>query len=255
MVNTVSKGANRAAAKARRDKAAQRTPLPRTAKQMTDPEGAGKPFTPTADSKSKVKADDFIAAATESGWTAVLSTPSPLVVHVKATRGPETITIGWLSGVFIDNAEHTCEGHTVKMRNAMAAKRQMTVPAQEAIAAASKVSSKPKRKIRLDDEDDTEPHEAARKHVPFDAESTSDEEVFAAVVGRTLIWKNRTTGLEEQATVLNVAPENQRHLEIVIKHNRRILNFTCEPESDEKLQGITSGSFRSVYLDAIRAVV
>lgn len=242
MVNVVKKGANRASANAKRTKHAQRTPLP----------PKDKPITAEANSLSAEKAFDFVKHAKDAGWQVDLQPKDDEVVEVIAKRDTETITIRWRNGVFIDDATYTCGSYNRKVRNASAGKQFMDRKAQEAVADAAKRRANTPRKRSVDDEQEMD--DSQRKALlPFDSDESTDEEVISALLGKTIVWRNRTTGLNEEATLMERFP--QRNLSIVWKHNRRVLNFNEDVSTDEKMQGITSGVFRSVYVDAIRRVV
>lgn len=232
MVNTVKKGAGRPAAKARTAKAAQRTPLPAKPPKADAPV---EPVMPTANAKSKVKADDFIAAAKQSGWRATLSATGTDTVKVTAKRGDEVLEIEWDNGVYKGIGEYRYgSDRAIKLHNASAGKQRMGVSPQEAAEAAAKSATRPNRKVKVDDSTEH------KSRVPFDVETSTDDEVIALLRGKTITWRNRNTQLIEQAFVL----PKQRHIEIVVRHNRRILNFLAE-----------EGGFRSVYLESIKAVV
>lgn len=240
MVNVVKKGANRASANAKRTKHAQRTPLPAKAPKADD--DATALSMPTANSLSAEKAFDFVKHAKDAGWQVDLQPKDDEVVEVIAKRDTEAITIRWRNGVFIDDAIYSCGSYQRKVRNASAGKQFMARKAQDAIAESMKARANTPRKRSVAD-DEAEMDERTRKSLlPFDVETSTDEEVIAALIGKTIVWRNRTTGQNEQAALMDKFP--QQHLTIVWKHNRRVLNFLED-----------HGMFRSVYVDAIRRVL
>lgn len=191
------------------------------------------------DSPSEAKAQAFAAESEALGWTATV-THDTGVYEVRSTRGDEELVLHWADGKFIEDARYSCGGRVVSVRNASAAKKKMAVPASDALASNAKVvkgNGSGPRKPRLSLADEEERYYAP---LPFDPAETSDLDVLAAVVGRTLVWRNTATRSDEEA---RIGPPPQRQLGIVVKNGRRILTFCAE-----------GGPFRSIYLDAILEV-
>ena len=252
MVSTVKKGANRASAAAKRTKHAQRTPLPA---KPPKPGDEPKVVTPTANSVSYAKAKALAEHAESLGWDTELIAGDGDITMLRATRGDEVITAKYDGSRYIydDTSMHAYGSVRSRLRNASAARAQMAVKPEEAAAEAAKAKVKAPTK-RNTQEDEDELTDSERKALlPFNPDTSTDDEVIAALLGRTIVWRNRTTGLNEEATLMPSLP--QRHLAIVWKHNRRVLNFNEATSVDEQLQGVTSGVFRSVYVDAIRRVI
>jgi hypothetical protein len=91
MTQTVGRGTNRAAAKARTSRAAQRTPLP---------EKPAAPRRKATPGKSAPKAERFAADLAPYGWKVATKTRPADRVELTATRGTETIRVAWAAGVF-----------------------------------------------------------------------------------------------------------------------------------------------------------
>lgn len=235
VANVVKKGAGRPAAAAKRAKAAQRTPLPPKVKPI--------PLHP--------KAQEFIDDAIALKWKHEVVVDGD-VMTATATRGPERIVIRWTAKAFTD-ALYSCENRTVTVRNVSAARKQMAIPAAEAVETSRKtithtVKARKAAPVEDDDDDDVKPR------LPFDPEMSPSAEILAALVGKEIIWRNGITGMDESARVLKVPVDKQNHLKIDTKRGRRILTFCSDTDESEKMQGIRSGAFHSVYLDRIKAV-
>ena len=185
------------------------------------------------------KAEAYAAVAEAAGWTPVLTTEGDLITAT-TTRGSETIMIHWKGTRFVDDATYTNGSQSLTLRNVSAARQKMADSPDVAARGASKaIIGKGKRKVALDDEDE---HAVAAKRaqLPFDSNS-SDEEVFKALGGKTIVWRNSRTREVERAVVA-VNP-GEKLLKMDVKGSRRVFSF-CS----------VKGPFRSVYLDAILEV-
>lgn len=186
--------AERAAAKAA---AAQPEPARKTRKPAAAPKGNG----PAEETKSQAKAAAFLGEARALGWD--LRQPADLVTAEEITtvtvaRGQELITIQWDKGVFVGETclyTHDQRGRSIKIHNASAAKKRMSVPPeaaeQEAVQVRSNRAARAPRK---------EPAERKRGPLPF-TEASLDSEVIDAVRGRTVRWTNSISGQEDEARV------------------------------------------------------
>lgn len=236
MVNVVKKGTNRPAAKAKSAKAAQRTPLPAKApKAGDDPTALSMPM---VEAVGGAKALELAETARSLGWEPEVTGLDANTVQFRATRGIEAVEVRWLNGRCMVGSTYQCGSRTVKIKNASAAKTQMSVPEDEAVKHSNAVVTRSAIRSRHSDDDDGTPK---RIPLPFNAETSTDEEVIAAVIGKTITWRNNVTKELDSAQVMDRVPQKQ--LRIDIKHNRRILTFCAE-----------RGPFRSVYLDKILSV-
>lgn len=98
---------------------------------------------------------------------------------------------------------------------------------------------------------------ARRVRLPFDPETSTDEEVIAAVMGKRIRWTNRISGRQDEArlypdgphykTIRNVSVETHPHLHtsIVWVGDERVLSFIST--------GV-EGAYRAVRLSAINYV-
>jgi hypothetical protein len=137
MTNIVKKGTNRPAAIARKKKHDQRTPLPpkeaprkRTVAEIKEQHAAAAEEI----GSSKGKAAKFIAYAKEHGWDAGIAQDGDgdrvmAIAQRKDERYDEAIRLTWVNGTLDpsrdDGATYECNGRTIKLRNASAARKHI----------------------------------------------------------------------------------------------------------------------------------
>jgi hypothetical protein len=158
--------------------------------------------------KSLTKAQAFLKAAEELGWERVSEEAEATVYAeledvygVSVARGDERISIEWRAGVFVgETCYHSHPLRTPrKVINASAAKKIMAIPAAQADEEARKVSAHKSARPRRDRAG--EATTTARKALPFDVETASDEEILKAVAGREITCTNSISGAEQSARV------------------------------------------------------
>lgn len=191
MTTTANKAGLRAAATARTAKAAQRTPLPPKPGKVSDAKAtiaAAKAETPPDD-----KAQRYVPQFKERGWS-VEVTRSGARQELVAIRGDETIFLSWMGQAHISGeSTYTYADRTVKVRNPAEALRMADRPPAEAKESQAKVASNRSFVKRA-----TGPSVGK---LPFDPETVSDEDLAAALAGRSVQWHNRYRVESETATV------------------------------------------------------
>jgi hypothetical protein len=183
--------------------AAKSTPTTRAHGKTTD-HICDRPSLDSAQGKSMAKAEAFLTAAAELGWTEVVrSSPEQETYGVIVGRGEERIAISWRSGVFMgEECYHSHPGRSPrKVINASAAKKLMAIPPVQAAEEAAKVSAHKASRPRRDRSAQTTTER--RKALPFDPETASDEDVLQAVSGgnRRVSWTNEVSGTIEDAYI------------------------------------------------------
>lgn len=216
----VKKGAGRPAATAKRNRHAQRGPLPARPEQIEDaravlavldvPTGCAGQDT----GRSIAKADAFAEKARAAGWEAVTRLDGDRASAI-ATRGNETIHQAWDLGVYeTASATYTIGDRTTLTRNASAARKLLARPRAEAEAEFSRVSSNKAFRRR-------EVAPAKTTRLPFDPILATDLEVIEALRGRRVTWHNRFTQTPEVASI------GWTGVEVVEQHGERIVKFLC----------------------------
>lgn len=187
------------------------------------------------------KATAYAEFAKAAGWEPVIAVEGDAITCT-TTRGDESIVIHWQGTRFVDDARYSYGSRSLSLRNVSAARKKMIESADVAAQAASTVRTPRGRKAAVHDEAADE-HEVARVKaaLPFDANTSTDEEVFAALGGRSITWRNHRTKQLEHATVA-INP-GQKLFRIDVKGSRRVFTFVE-----------AKGPFRSIYLDAILRV-
>lgn len=184
------------------------------------------------------KAAMLAAWAREHGWEVeMIPLPDQNGGCVSCTRGGELIDVHFLDNKLdvLQMPTYTVGSRTVKLRNVSAARKQMLVPADEALAAIP--SARRERKPR-EKHDDDRGAVVLRRRIPW-AEDASDEEIILAVIGRKLIWRNTIAGTYDEGHVLPI--KEQKQLKVVVAPNgKRTLNWAS-----------SDGGFRSVYIENI----
>lgn len=189
------------------------------------------------------KAEAYAAFAKDAGWEPVIAVEGDAITCT-TTRNSESVVLQWQGTRFVDgSARYTNGSQALLLRNVAHARQKMGESADVAAqAATTAVIRKGRgRKAAAIDPDDENAVATARARLPFDANTSTDEEVFAALGGKTITWRNRRTKELERATVA-INP-GEKLLKIDVKGSRRVLSFCA-----------VAGMFRSVYLDAILEV-
>lgn len=245
---TASKSGLRAAAEAKRTKAAQRTELPpkkaaeapvapveetkpkrvrkAPAKASEAPEttpakaparkapakaAAEAPKPAKAEEAPKDKGARYAGELTALGWKPEVTRKDGLV-ELTATRGAEALFLSWFNEAHISGGStYTYSDRTIKVRNPAEAMRVAARQPEAAKEAQAKVASNRQFVKRA-----TGP---SVRNVPFDVEAATDEEVAAAINGRSVSWHNQYRVESETATVGSLIKVD-RH-----KGGHRIVSF------------------------------
>lgn len=235
MTNIASKHGLRAAAKERRNKHDQRTPLPpksgriNAAKEAIAEAKAIQALTPdplnqeidrvltaAPDTKSGGKARAFAEAVGKFGWTVAYSSHDE-ETEVTATRGEETLYLRWDNGVFQPPSTYTIGQRTINMRNASQAKQYAARPVDTAQAELDRVTANKAFKRRT-------PPEAKSIRLPFDPKLATDEEVLTNLLGKPVSWTNRISNSVETAVI----GKDLKRIRITTSSSgERIVNFCC----------------------------
>ena len=228
MTTHVRKGAGRPAATARSNRHAQHTPLPpkpgvveQTREVLAAAASALESHGEALDARSVGKARTFAEKAGELGWT-VLKEVRGGACEVTATRGAETIVQAWAGGVWeYDASVYAFGDRTTKPRNASGALKLLARSEPDAAAEANKVQTN-RHFRRAEPQGIQEKLEKAQKHLPFDPELATDEEVCGVLAGQAVVWYNRIGRSNESAIVgrkgawITMLPDGQR-----------VVNFCC----------------------------
>ena len=218
MTTTVSKHGLRKAAGERRNKHAQRTPLPpKNLKEIK--EEINTPL--NGEGKSSAKARAFGEDIAKSGWSATPAFVAPEHVTLTATRGTETIFIEWMGGVYQPTATYAINDRIIKMRNASQAKQYAARTPDAAKSELEKVSNN-----RFFRKRETPEASLERRPLPFDPALATDEEVMTALIGRRVTWHNRFREVSETA----IFPKriDVRFTRITAdEHGERSVHFLC----------------------------
>jgi hypothetical protein len=206
MTTNVPKGANRAAAAQRTNRHAQRTPLPPRPGKVADAIeviAAGKAASSNGerpDDRSVEKAKAFAEKAAGLGWEPLKAVTAG-AAEITVTRGSETIVQAWRGGVWqYDASVYAYGDRTTKPRNASGAAKLLERSADDAGAEMAKVAAN--RQFRkAEPKDLNRTMESARKHLPFDPQLATDEEVLTVLSGQSIVWYNRISRNTESAIV------------------------------------------------------
>lgn len=243
----VPKGAGRAAAAEKRNRHAQRTPLPPKAGQV---EAAREPIAEEPKPKTPRKTGEVLAEARRtrakkaapvavetperrtqpdtkahrarpafeaSGWDVTVQVDGDYAEMI-AQRGPEVIHQAWIGGVYQpEAATYTIHDRTVKTRNLAEAIRRGGRPADAAEDEFKKVITN-KAFVKK------APTAKAPVRLPFDPEHADDEEILAALLGTRVRWINRISNNEETGTI-TLSP---KHLSIKVSpEGEKVVRFCC----------------------------
>lgn len=114
------------------------------------------------------------------------------------TRGQETLTVTWDSGVFnYEETSHAVGDRVTKVRNVSAAIAMGSRPAE----AAEKDLERVVRNRTFNKSKVAAAGTPARRKLPFDPETVTEGELAALLAGKTLEWTNRITRGTETARV------------------------------------------------------
>ena len=222
-----SKFGLRKAAEERRNRHAQRTPLPPKPGVIE----AARMAVETSDAKSLGKAQTFTEKAVAAGWKAE-TTVRGEAVEVTATRGPETIVEAWRNGVWqYDASVYAFADRTTKPRNASGAAKLLERAEGDAAAEATKVAANNSFRRKT-------PTDLAPIVLPLDPELLTDEEAAKFFRGQTVRWFNRLSRSTETAMV-----SRQSTVRVTRWEGETTVSFCCP---------VTG--FRAFHLSAVLAV-
>lgn len=218
---TANKHGLRAAATERRNRHAQRTPLPpkpgvvEEAREAIEEAQAALVDAAQSDDRSHNKAHAFAEKARAAKWDVALDA-SAHGVELTATRGAETLVQAWSGGVWQYPASFYAFGdRTTKPRNASGASKLLVRTPEDASAEAGKVAAN-KHFRKAEPKDIEVKLEEAQRQLPFDPGSAPDEIILATLTGQAVVWYNRLSRGQESAIVgrkgprLSVAPDGER---------------------------------------------
>lgn len=192
-----------------------------------------------------MKAEVFKTDALNAGWKADIKTKGELST-VTATREEDgaVLSISWKGEACLNECTLTVDGHTRKLRNAAACRRELSGDSSTPVAKTSNSTPKapkPVRRMAVADaeEDDEQPRVPQPVWGRLHAEAPATD-IFKAVRGRTITWLNALKGETESATVLPKADQRQLRIEKSPRNGKRLLTFAAAEEG-----------FRSVYIERI----
>lgn len=204
---TASKAGLRAAATARTDKAAQRTPLPpknlrenialaQEAVEESKPQKRVRKLKAVPDpTPAAGKADKYAAVFTGLGWESTITRTDGLTELV-ATRGTEALYLAWMREAHVSGTStYTIQDRTVKVRNPAEATRIAGLKPEEAAAKQVKVASNRQFRKR--------PTGPTIRTIPFDVQTATEAEIRDALEARRVSWHNSYSVSTETATVGN----------------------------------------------------
>lgn len=260
---TVKKGANRGSAMAKRNRHAQRTPLPNP-KSREDAAGviailaaekaqAGSRPKPKADKPAaaksgpnsngskpnadpeKRKAVAFHNFATEQGWATTVEQTSKNAEMVVAEKDGEAITI-WFVDNKLDGANmpvYASGDRRIQIKNVSAAKKQILGTPDRPVQELKRTARRSTRSVKA----------GASVAKLFDPATSSDKEILDALRGRSITWHSKLSGGAESARVPRDGNPKFYRLD---RHPAR-------PALEERVLHFVSpdGGFRSVSLARI----
>lgn len=196
------------------------------------------------------KAEIFKTDAINAGWKAEIKTKGNLsTVIAKRKKDGATLSITWDGEKCLNETTITIAGHTRKLRNAAAGRRELIGETIMPKDPGSK-PSKPKKKRLPDDEappsnsdEDDETPQIPTPQWGFVNAAAPAEHILEAVRGKTITWINASKHAVESATVLGNADQRQLRVETSPVNSKRLLTFAARGEG-----------FRSVYIDRIVSV-
>lgn len=214
-------------------------------------EGLQKNATKPGDSKSWGKAVAFQTAVTALGWSTEVDYAQDGedddIVEVLASRGDEHLYISWVAGSLRHPVTYTIGDRTVKMRNASQAKQYAGRPAEAA--------QREMTKVQLNKSFRRKAVEPKRSKILFDIAVATDEEIIAALLGKTVAWHNSQTQGTETGTFGTDAKRVQIKPAKTDKPEDRIVAFCCRVSGFRafKLSALTrvGGSHRRVVRGAL----
>jgi hypothetical protein len=195
----------------------------------------------------------FREEARALGWKADLRRTGDKSTVI-ATRGSEKLSISWRGDACLNETMYEDGSSKRKLRNAAAARRQLTISSNGKVVKATKSSGNSSKRVKAEvpepDEDLLDEVPEIKRHLPFDIDTATDDEILKAVVGMRIVWRNSYSHGFDEARVL--AHPNQRHLRI--EFNRRQERCITFAAADEKNPRIPGGGFRSVKLSSITSI-
>lgn len=239
MTTTANKGGLRAAATAKREKAAQRTPLPakvsppetredriraaqakKLEKRLAEDAAAKAPA--KAPKAVKVEAINdkgarYAGELEKLGWKPEVVRKDGLV-ELTATRGAEALYLSWFNEAHISGgSSYTYADHTVKVRNPAEAMRIASRTPDESKAVQVKVTNNKARYGKRSDGPSV-------RSVPFDVADVSAEDLIEAIRHHRITWHNQHR-VESETAIVGDRVWVDRHAK-----GHRIVSF-CDPEA------------------------
>lgn len=217
MTTQASKHGLRKAAEERRNRHAQRNPLPPKPGKVADARAviAAVVDGDASDTRSQAKAQAFAAKAGAAKWSVSTAVVAG-AVELTATRGPETLIQAWRNGVWDYTVSFYAYGdRNTKPRNASGAAKLLERSPEDAASEAGKVAAN-KHFRKAEPKDITVKLEEAQRQLPFDPELDADELILGALAGQALVWYNRLSRGTESAIVgrkgvrMSTTPDGQR---------------------------------------------
>lgn len=253
---TASKSGLRAAATKRTAKAAQRTPLPpkskadlalvreaveerkpakteaRLARAKADLAAVAKPAKgkpAKAEEAPQDKGARYAGELSALGWKPEVTRKDGLV-ELTAVRGTEALYLSWLNEAHISGGStYTYADRTVKVRNPAEAVRLAGRQPEEAKASQAKVAANRAFVKR--------PTGPSVRHIPFDVQEVSAEDLIEAIRGHQITWHNQYR-VESETAIVGNHIRVDRH-----RGGHRIVSFV-DPET----------GFRALKLDNLENV-
>ena len=226
MTATASKAGLRATATAKRTKAAQRTPLPaknhaeniklaREAVEETKPAKKAAKVPAKAEAPQD-KAARYAGELAALGWKPEVTRTDGKAELVATRGGTEALYLSWFNAAHISGeSTYTYADRTTKVRNPAEAMRVAARQPEEAKASQARVAANRSFVKRA-----TGP---SVRHIPFDVEEVSNEDLIEAIRGHQISWHNPWRVESETATVGNMVRVD-RHAK-----GHRIVSFV-DPE-------------------------
>lgn len=215
-------------------------------------------------STTQDKAKALAQFAEDHGWTVGVKDADPGLV-LTALRGDELVTC-----FFVDGKYDTTRPASVavgswkgKLRGVHGCRAQMAGEGRDRPHPdPGKGRSGPRKKVTEDEQAADESPEDAAKRVPFSMDD-DDIVIIDAIKGKTLRWRNGTSGTLDEATVpaealgkrINGKPAKRAKIAITAhpKSGRRMVSFLVVDSMGE--HGEVYGPERVVYLDRIVRVI
>jgi hypothetical protein len=208
---------------------------------------------------SREKAEILKEFAEEHGWKVKVSDDKPNGIKLVSKRGNETITCWFSEGRYVTDPMGYIEvegsSWQGKLRAAHACRRQMSGEGRDRPHPNPGSGRSAPRSKREEPTPETESPEDAHKRVPF-ALDDDDVVIIDAIKGKSIHWRNKMSGLVEEAIIPADLTFKKRPKVVINTHpktGRRILSFF--PVEGMGDHGEVYGGERNIALDRIIRVV